>query len=440
MAMSVQRLVESFAQRSERPDLRVQRVLRCIASGNQQSRHFVAFGGDALETQAAASTRRWASGSPLGPVDGLMLAVKDNIDVAGFATTAGTRMGALAPVERDAPLVQQLMASGALVIGKVNMNEAALGVDGDNPTHGYCANPRWSDHSSGGSSSGSAAAVAAGTADLALGTDTMGSVRIPAAFCGLVGYKPSAGHLPTQGVVPLCHSLDTVGVLARAVQDVRRLLAVVKPVRGSDRHIPLHGLRFGVPLALGALPMAAPVERAWTLLMERMRDEGMRCTPLPVAGWDPGALRRDALLLSERDAHAHWSQVPQAFSSEGLSPALQDLLRYPGRAGPDRLRRAEQAVAASNAAWTHALSQVDVVLMPTSLVDSFARGGPVPVATADLTVPANVAGAPAVSLPLGPGHPRIGVQVIASRNRDDHLLSVAQALENWLNTEWVTFA
>ncbi len=437
MNTAVQGPLDAFARGADRPDLRAQRVVRSIESGNATTRHFIEHGGERFERDAAASAKRWSAGGPLGPMDGLLLAVKDNIDVEGFSTTAGSRLGAMQPKTQDAPLVQRLRAAGALMIGKVNMNEAALGVDGRNAVHGDCANPRWASHSSGGSSSGSAAAVAAGTADIALGTDTMGSVRIPAAFCGLVGYKPSAGHLPKEGVVPLCHTLDVVGVLARTVQDVRRLLWVTRPARQSERSLPLTSIRFGVPLALTGLPMDDAVERAWLALLERLRDAGLRLTPLPVAHWEPGALRRAALMMSERDAHEHWSRHPQAFSSEGLTPELQDMLRYPASAGAERMARAGHTLSDAASAWTHALSQVDVVLMPTAPVDSFARQGAVPTACADLTVPANVAGVPAVSLPLGAAHPRVGVQLMASRHRDEYLLMVAQSLQVLLRNEEV---
>lgn len=435
MPSVLQRHLDAFASGQDRPDLRTRRVLRNIERGNIFNRHYIAHGGERLALEATASAKRWSSGAPLGALDGLLLAVKDNIDVAGFATTAGSRLGMGIPARSDAAVVDRLRAAGALVVGKVNMNEAALGVDGANAVHGDCRNPRWANHSCGGSSSGSAAVVAAGTADLSLGTDTMGSVRLPAAFCGLVGYKPTNGLLPNSGVVPLCHALDSVGMIARTVDDVSRLLRAMGLLPATERRTPLACVRFGLPLGLSGIAMSGAVERAWHGVLARLREAGVSVLPIPVAEWNPGNLRRDALLHSEMDAWAHWSGVPGAFDANGLTPAMQAMLTYPHKVGVERLQRARESLAAASAAWTYALGQVDVVLMPTAPVASFTLGSVAPVGTADLTVPANVAGAPAISLPLGRRHPRVGLQLIASRQQDDHLLAVARSLEALLHDE-----
>ncbi|HEX6156255.1 MAG TPA: amidase, partial [Burkholderiales bacterium] len=148
------------------------------------------------------------------------LAVKDNIDVAGLPTTAGLQAWRNRIAQHDAPVVSTLKKRGAVIVGKTLMDEAAFGALGDNPWYGRVHNPARHGYTAGGSSAGSAAAVASGEADLALGTDTLGSVRIPASYCGVVGYVPGAGRIDMTGVTPLAPSFDRVGFFTRTVGEM----------------------------------------------------------------------------------------------------------------------------------------------------------------------------------------------------------------------------
>ena len=167
-----------------------------------------------------------------GPLQGKRLAVKDLIDTAGVRTTYGSRIYADHVPGRTAPAVERLVAAGAVVVGKANLHEFAWGVTSQNPWYGTVRNPTHPGRTTGGSSGGNAAAIAAGLADLGLGTDTGCSIRLPAAACGLVGLKPSWGAVPTAGVFPLCPTFDTVGPLARTVADVAAMWSALtgKPV------------------------------------------------------------------------------------------------------------------------------------------------------------------------------------------------------------------
>lgn len=169
-----------------------------------------------------------------GALSGMDVAVKDNIAVAGVPLTAGATAFADATPARHAPVVSRLLDAGATLTGKTNMDELAYGPTGETGGFGPTRNPRQDAHVAGGSSAGSGAAVAGGYADAALGTDTGGSVRIPASFCGVVGYKPSFGAVPRAGVVPLAPSLDQVGVLATSVTDAARVGDVVAGGHRSD--------------------------------------------------------------------------------------------------------------------------------------------------------------------------------------------------------------
>lgn len=175
-----------------------------------------------------------AAGQPL-PLDGMPIVIKDNVDVSGVPTTVGSRLFAGRVAEADAEIVRRLRAAGAVILGKANMHELAFGATSRNETFGHVLNPAAPDRIPGGSSGGSGAAVAADLCVAAIGTDTGGSVRLPASLCGVSGLRPTYGAVSNRGVQPVSRSLDTVGPLARAVADVR---AMLQAMIGFDPHDP----------------------------------------------------------------------------------------------------------------------------------------------------------------------------------------------------------
>jgi Asp-tRNA(Asn)/Glu-tRNA(Gln) amidotransferase A subunit family amidase len=187
---------------------------------------YVALCGERAMAEADVAAQRAERKQRLSPLDGIPVAVKDNIDVAGVPTTNGFG-GTHHVVDVDAEVIRRLRGAGVVVLGKLNMQEGALGGVNDNPHHGRTTNPYRDGYTPGGSSGGSAAAVAAGLCAAALGTDTGGSVRIPAAYCGVVGLKPSYGRVSTRGVVPLSCRLDHVGPLTRTVADAELMLVAM---------------------------------------------------------------------------------------------------------------------------------------------------------------------------------------------------------------------
>ncbi|MBS0393742.1 MAG: indoleacetamide hydrolase [Proteobacteria bacterium] len=196
---------------------------------------------------AAREADRARAAGRIGALHGLPIAVKDNIDVAGRVTTAGTPALRHHVARASAPVVAALLEAGALVFGKANMHELADGITNNNAAFGAARNPYAPDRIPGGSSGGTAVAVAARLCPAGLGTDTGGSVRIPAALCGIVGLRPSAGRYPSAGIVPISHTRDTAGPLARTVADVALLDAVIAGPPRALAAVGLRGVRIGVP-------------------------------------------------------------------------------------------------------------------------------------------------------------------------------------------------
>jgi aspartyl-tRNA(Asn)/glutamyl-tRNA(Gln) amidotransferase subunit A len=407
-------------------------ALAAISARNPQLNACLHVDAEGARRAAAESDARRAAGAARGPLDGLTVAVKDNIDVAGMPTTAGmaTRRGRIAA--QDAFAVQRLREAGMVLLGKLNMHEAALGATNDNPHHGRCNHPARDGFTPGGSSGGSAAAVAAGLCALAMGTDTMGSVRIPAAYCGVVGFKASWGRVSTGGTVACCHALDHVGPLVRSRRDLVPVMSVLgafdaacADARRFAERPPHARPRFVAAADIEALGVDAAVATAYRGALQALRERGDTVTEIPLAGYGFGRARRAGLLMVEADllvVHADdWRSQPQHFS-----PELARMLRWAEGQSAAALAAAQRTVAAAHVEAARWFAQGDVMLLPTAPQPAFAFGSPVPANQADLTAVANMAGLPALSapLPVPPGALPIGLQCIAAHGDDATLLAL----------------
>jgi aspartyl-tRNA(Asn)/glutamyl-tRNA(Gln) amidotransferase subunit A len=223
--------------------------LGTIAARNTELNAFITVLGDEARRQAAEADRERAAGRDRGPLHGVPIAVKDLIDIKDVPTTAASRVREGHIAAADAPLIAHLRSAGAVLIGKTNLHEFAYGTTSEDSAFGAVRNPHDPSRTPGGSSGGSAAAIVAGMAVAALGSDTGGSIRIPAAACGIVGLKPTYDEVSAAGVVPLARSFDHVGPLARTVMDawlVHEVLTGVSVPRDIGA-VSLHGLTFGAP-------------------------------------------------------------------------------------------------------------------------------------------------------------------------------------------------
>ena len=394
---------------------------------------------DVALAAAADSDARRARGQARA-LEGVPVAVKDNIDAAGMRTTAGMAILSEAPpAAADNPAVAGLRAAGAVIIGKLNMHEAALGADNDNPHFGACHNPHRPGFTPGGSSGGSGAAVAAGLCAAALGTDTMGSVRIPASYCGVFGLKPTWGAVSTRGTVPLCRRLDHIGPLARSARDLGVLLEAMTgfdPDCAQSRAVRFASPHTG-PLRIGVVDFGdeagidADVQQAVDAGLQCMLGLGHSRVDLPAPEFPSGQARRAGLLMCEAELLVEHADAWHR-RREGFSPLLAKLMGWAEARSAAELAAASLLVDRAQVQLQQWLRDCDVLLMPTTPQRAFSFGSPVPANQADLTAYANMAGNPALSLPLpvATGELPVGMQLIGHSGDDLRLVALAAAFQD----------
>jgi aspartyl-tRNA(Asn)/glutamyl-tRNA(Gln) amidotransferase subunit A len=398
---------------------------------------------DAARAAADAADARAGRGALLGPFDGTIVSIKDLFDVAGEPTRAGSKVLAeeAAPAKADATIVQRLRAAGGVIVAKTNMTEFAFSGIGANPHFGTPGNPHDRTRVPGGSSAGAPISVADGMCEIAIGTDTGGSVRIPASLCGLVGFKPSRQRVPTDGAFPLSTTLDSIGPIGKSVADCAAADAVMA---GEDilplEPIALAGLRFGVAEGLPLDRLDDTVAAAFALAVKRLDDAGARVTHETLALFDDMgeinakggispyeacAIHRDRMNRRAADIDPN----VRARIERGCATSAADYA--------DMVRERERLVQAMDAR----LATLDAVLMPTTSIvaptiaevaDSktfAARNAAVLRNTAII----NFFDLCAISLPLQAKLP-VGLMLIARNGHDHRLLRIAAATAQLFGT------
>lgn len=416
-----------------------------IARYSGPLRAYISHDADAVRQAArAADDTLAAMGDAAPPLTGVCLGIKDVIDTADLPTTCGSAAFADHRPARDAACVAALKAAGAISLGKLNTFEFALVAP--SPVYGNAVNPWDAGLSPGGSSNGSGVAVAAGLAAAALGTDTGGSVRVPASACGVVGYKPSFGAISTAGVNPIAHSIDHVGVLARTVADAWLLAAIMagRPARSGADPIELNGLRVGMPRPGETLFGAAVADVAGALeeAARILAAAGAVVNPVALPDTSPAPAIWTTLAGAEaaawhRSHQERWDRygpVARQFVESGMTVKAVDFIKM------------QEMRAAFSQSFAATMQDLDVLLVPTTLTGPIRATGEL--APNDVprlgeraltlmetvvgpVMPFDLTGQPAIALPAGldPHGRPLSVQLVGKRGDDARLLAVAERLE-----------
>jgi len=405
-----------------------------------------------------------------GPLSGVMVAVKDNISTRGMATTCGSRIleGYIPPY--DAHVVELLKEAGAIIPGKTNMDEFGMGTTTENSAFGPTTNPVDTTRVAGGSSGGSAAAVASGMVPLALGSDTGGSIRCPASFCGIVGFKPTYGRVSRYGLVAYANSLEQIGPMGRTVRDVSGLLEVItaRPdprdstgIARPYRHTPdpeINGRRIGVPAEFFGEGVDRAVAETVSAAIDRLGELGAEIVPCSLPSMAYALASYYVICTSEAssnlarfdgvrygrpvDTRKPWHMAFQQVRGEGFGKEVRRRIMlgtfalsagYYGR----YYQKAQSARQALREEIARLFTGVDLIAGPTMPTTAFRLGektDPLSMYLSDiLTVPANLAGIPAISVPCGKvdGLP-VGLQIMGRWGEDELVMDAACAAEEVL--------
>lgn len=425
---------------------RTQQALQAIAeAGAEGMRIFTRVYADAALAAAQAADARAATGICLGPLDGRIVSIKDLFDVAGEPTTAGSKvLREAAPAAQDAVIVQRLRAAGAIVIGKTNMTEFAFSGIGINPHYGTPGNAHDATRIPGGSSSGAGVAVARGMCEIAIGSDTGGSIRIPSALNGVTGFKPTQARVPRTGAFPLSFTLDTVGPLARSVFDCAMTDAVLAQQPWQPlvpRHV--QGLRVGVPRGLLFTQADAQVLAAFEQFVARLQQAQALVQDVDLEDWisAPFRLQEQGTLIAAEAAHIHQDLLAEG-KAEQLDPLVLSRIRRGETISAAHYVGVQQARAQLLPQLDAAMADFDLLALPTvpllaptieSLSDE-ARFHATNVLMLRNTSVFNFYDLPAVSLPLPrqAGELPVGVMLVGQRGADRQLLAMAAAVEQHL--------
>ena len=437
--------IEQFGRRLRARELTAVRVtdqcLRRIEADNPKLNAFITVMADEAMRQAREADQELAAGNDRGPLHGVPISIKDLLDIHGVPTTAASRVREGHVAERDATTIAHLRMAGAVFVGKTNLHEFAFGTTSEDSAFGPVRHPHDPTRSPGGSSGGSAVSVAAGMALATIGTDTGGSIRIPAAACGLVGLKPSVGEVSSDGVVPLSRTLDHIGPLAQSVSDASLLYHALM----GDAHaqppapMPLHGLRLALPRKYFCDLLDDEVRARFEEALDRLQSAGAHINEIEFHHAAEIATIYLHLVLADAAAYhaVTLETMPERYTAPvrirlemGRYVLAEDYVR--ALAGRERLRREVDA----------ALSKHDALILPSLPIPAPPIGAtsvqvgttsePVRNLMLRLTQLFNVTGNPAIAMPAG--HTKAGlacsVQLVGRRMQTDQLLRVALACES----------
>ncbi|MEO6445556.1 MAG: amidase [Gemmatimonadaceae bacterium] len=444
----LQDIAKAIAHRQASPVELVRDLLDAIERNDPSLNTYISVFADSALQAAEKIEKAVAQKKALGPLAGVPIAVKDLILTSEGPTTGGSKIfGDGIPAGEDAAVVKRLRKAGAIIVGKTNLHEVALGVTSNNEHYGPVRNPWNTDHVAGGSSGGSAAAVAAGLCAASLGTDSRGSIRIPASCCGVTGFKPTYGLLPNEGVIPLSPSLDHVGPITHTVVDAALMMGVMTGTKqGMERFAgALRGTTKNIVLGISEYHLrdidddvARAIEKALKTMRPLVKD--IRDVEIPALD---GAQEASAVIVSS-EAIAYHDQFLKA-KADGYGPLVRKRLE---RGYEQTALAFLQALARREAvrnAFAQTFAQVDILIgatlpaLPPRVDEDSVRINDAEVNTVEsltrFNAPQNLAGLPSLTIPCGlaKGLP-IGLQLIGAEGTDDLVLALGAAFQR--DTHW----
>jgi aspartyl-tRNA(Asn)/glutamyl-tRNA(Gln) amidotransferase subunit A len=412
----------------------VEDCLSAIERENTSLNAVTATNRDMALRAATASDKRRKDGNDLGPMDGIPFGFKANILVEGYADHAGIKGRKSSTAPNDSFAISKLKTAGMIPFAQTNMDEGALGITGQNEYFGDTINPINHAHSSGGSSSGSASAVAAQMMPAALGSDSLGSIRIPASLCGIVGLKPSRNLVRTLGTIPLSWTFDHVGPMARSVDDVFMMLSALLGIPASPDKLPndISGMKIGVPYDfIQSCPaLSNEVFLNFEAAIAKLKDLGAVISPVSFRHYDLDTVRKSAFEICEIEmAEFHgamYNDTPDAFSKQ-----FQKMIEWGMDAGDNIKLKAMTAIARAGDSVDEAMMPLDAIITPTTPVNAFDASTPAPKGMYDYTAPANFAGMPAISIPFGLSNENkmpFGLQIMGNLLSERKIITIAKKL------------
>lgn len=422
---------------------------RCRAEAELNA--FITLEAERVLARARDADRRRSRNLPLGPLHGVPIAVKDNINTAELPTSGGTAALRGHQTQGDATVVARLRRAGAIVLGKTGLHELSMGWTGDNPHFGPVRNPHAADRIAGGSSSGSAAAVAARMTPAALGTDTNGSIRIPAFFCGIVGYRPSIGRYPRGGVMPLAPTLDTVGLMARSAFDVALLDEVLAgPSAVACEQRPQRRLRIGIAPGYDLALLDEEVGRIFAEAIDRLSAFGIEIVTADIPGLhDLTRGTAATIIASEAPAalQAYLATCAPSVSMAALAAQLGPDIKLSSARGENYLAAVQCRTRLQEIYRRHFNAlRLDALMHPVALMPAPRHGDrrvspapdvringeltPAGIAYGRNVAPVTLAGGAALVLPAGMTRDRlpVGVSLDAPSGQDAELLQLGITL------------
>ena len=413
---------------------------------------------NAIQSQIDKVEALRAAAQAQGKLAGIPFVAKDNINTTALPTSGGTPALRANTPASNAPALDRLLAEGGVLVGKAAMHELAFGITSNNAAMGAVKNPHDPGRIPGGSSGGTAAAIAAGIVPFGLGTDTGGSCRIPAALCGVVGFRPSTGRYSAEGVIPISHTRDTIGPLANSVADIALLDSILAGSNNTVQKLQPTSVKLGVDSSVLSQNLEPEVETCFNATLERLHQAGVSVVSVDLSAiWQHNSAFSFPVVLYEvmRDLPAYLAQHAPAVSFEQLiagikSPDVLGIIN--SQLGDQAMPQAAYAAALSEhlpkmrAIYAQALDGLDAIVFPTTPLRATRIGDDETVMLNGESVPTfptfirntdlgSNLGVPGISLPAAvePGALPIGIELDGQRDQDEHLLALALTLEHLIS-------